>query len=126
MAYYVSDKNIVNNITINYVLDYFIKKGEIVRIMYGRSFHKPHGSKDYTLGASIIIEPVSDKELVYQDGGRTVMITRGRDICINPWYDKSGINCCKELYNYISDYGIMCRDNKLDLIIKLILAKFII
>lgn len=107
----------VKNIDINYIIKYFHSKEECIRVLYGRSFYTPYGDTDYSLSNSLIIEPVPDKQLKYQDGCRTVTIECNGDICINPWYDKLGVNCCKEIYDYINSYNVYVRDNKLKCLI---------
>ena len=110
MAYYVNDKEMVENVDINYIIDYFKNKGETcIRIMYG---------------TSLIIEPIENKpKYVYQDVSRTVSIDRERgSICVNPYFDKSGSydrdhSLSKDLQEYILDYKQTMRDNKINNII---------
>ena len=111
MAYYINDPEM----DINYVIKYFHNKGEqCIRIMYGRYFNKNEANeKGYNLDDTLIIEPVKDvKDLSYQDGGRTVMISN--NITINPWYDKDRNNCCKEIHDYLKDYPIYKRNKILN------------
>lgn len=125
MAYYVDDKDIVKNIDINYIIDYFKNKGETcIRIMHSRGFSQPHGEKDYKLFDSLIIEPLKDKpSYVYQDGSRIISIDRKRStICVNPYFDKSGSydsdhSLSKNLQEYILDYKSTMRNNKINNII---------
>lgn len=125
MAYYINDKEVVESVDINYILDYFKSKGETcIRILYGRGFSPPYGDKDYTLGNSLIIEPLDDKpSYVYQDGSRIVSIDRERgSICVNPYFDKSGSydiehSLSKNLQEYILDYTSYQRDKKISEII---------
>jgi hypothetical protein len=126
MAYYIDDKEIVKNVDINYILDYFKSKGETcIRIMRGRSFPLlPSGKRVEKIENSIIIEPIGDKSsYVYQDGSRTVSIDRERgSICINPYFDKSGSydndhSLSKDLQEYILDYPSYLRNKKINEII---------
>jgi hypothetical protein len=113
MAYYVNNKEIVENVDINYILNFFKSKGETcIRIMYGRSFNN-------SIGNTLIIEPIKDKsKYVYQDGGRTILIDKERgSICINPYFDKSDHSLSKDLQEYILDYKQTMRDNKINNII---------
>lgn len=119
MAYYIDDKQIVESIDINHVLDYF-KDEECIRIMYGRGGLPPYGDKDYYLSDSLIIEPLADKfKYIYQDGSRVVSIDRNRgQICVNPYFDKTGIydtehSLSKNLRDYILDYKSKMRDIKI-------------
>lgn len=83
MAFYINDKQIVENIDINYIISYFKNKGEdCVRILHGRYFDRD-GQK-YELTDTIIIEPLDDKvSYVYQDGHRTFALDRNYHIEIN-------------------------------------------
>jgi hypothetical protein len=117
MAYYIEDKQIVENVDINYILDYFKSKGETcVRILLGRSF--ANGVEK--IEDSIIIEPLEDKyKYVYQDGSRSVSIDRkSGSICVNPYFDKTGIydseySLSKNLQEYILNYKQVLRENKI-------------
>ncbi len=125
MAYYIEDKEIVDNLDINYVIDYFKSKGEeCVRILYGRSFSRVING-EYTLSDGLIIEPldVNKSTYRYQEGHRIFSIDRnGGGICINPYFDKSGIydsdhSLSKELHQYCLDYKQVLRDKKINEII---------
>lgn len=118
MAYYIDNKEIVENVDINYVIDYFVSKGETcIRIMRGRSFH----NKIEKIENSIIIEPLKDKpSYEYQDGSRIVSIDRERgSICVNPYFDKSGSfdvdhSLSKNLQEYILEYPVYLRNKKIN------------
>lgn len=125
MAYEIRDKEIIETLDINYVIDFYKKQGEnCIRILHGRQF-QPHGDKDYKLTDTIIIEPIEDKDkYVYQDGHRTFSIERtDRGVIINPYFDKSGVydvehSLSKKFYNYILDYKLEIRDKKIKSLIK--------
>lgn len=125
MAYEIRDKEIIETLDINYVIDFYKKQGEnCIRILHGRRF-QPHGDKDYKLTDTIIIEPIEDKDkYVYQDGHRTFSIERtDRGVIINPYFDKSGVydvehSLSKKFYNYILDYKLEIRDKKIKSLIK--------
>ncbi len=121
MAYYVNNKEIVESVDINYILDFFKSKGETcIRIQHGKSFSNGVDK----IEDDIIIEILEDKpKYKYTDGHRTVTIDRKRgSICINPYFDKSGSfdrehSLSKELQEYILDYKLKMRDNKINNII---------
>jgi len=126
MAYYIDDKKIVENVDINYILDYFKSKGETcIRIMRGRSFPLiPNVGRVEKIENSIIIEPIENKSSYqYQDGSRTVSIDRERgSICVNPYFDKSGNqdrehSLSKNLQEYILDYPVHLRNKRINEII---------
>ena len=90
MAYNIDDKQIVNNIDINYILDFF-KEDECIRIRWNRirrsnGYPNRYDGNDYDIGDTLIIETVVDKyDYDYRDGGRTVMVDKVRgDIIVNP------------------------------------------
>lgn len=121
MAYYIDDKQIVENVDINYIIGYFKNKGETcIRIQHGKSFANGVDK----INDDIIIEPVEDKpKYTYYGGSRTIIIDRTRgSICINPYFDKSGIqdtehSLGKDLKEYILDYRLTNRNNKINSII---------
>ncbi len=132
MAYYIDDKEIVEKVDINYILDYFKSKGETcIRIMHARSFPLiPNVGRVEKIENSIIIEPIENKpSYQYQDGSRTVSIDRERgSICVNPYFDKSGRydtegwkngnhSLSKNLQEYILDYPSYLRNKKINEII---------
>lgn len=126
MAYEIRDKEIIETLDINYVIDFYKKQGEnCIRILHGRRFQPPNGDKDYKLTDDYCIEPIEDKDkYVYQDGHRTFSIERtDRGVIINPYFDKSGVydvehSLSKKFYNYILDYKLEIRDKKIKSLIK--------
>ena len=102
MAYYINDMEIVKNVDISYIISFLKERGEeCVRIMYSQP-------SQHTL----IIEPLKDKsKYVYQDGSRTVLINRQREICVNLYH--SG----ESLLNHIINYKSESRDKKINQVI---------
>lgn len=59
MAYEINDKEITENIDLNYVIDFYVKNREdCIRIMRNRSF--VNGLEE--IGNGIIVEPIEDKQ----------------------------------------------------------------
>lgn len=120
MSYYITDKEITNNIDINYIIDFYRKQGECcIRIMRSKSFTLSGDE----IQDSIIIEPIEDKlEYKYQDGHRTFSMHRNNYICINPYFDKTGSydiehSLSKKFHDYILDYKNKIREDKINKLI---------